>query len=180
MNTSDLITIIGNLSHSLYPVQHLITGGAYILGILFFFTAISKFRKIGDYRAQSSSHEKMYAPIMYMVFGAMLLYLPSAMTVMANTTFGAGNVLTYSSYNPSNIFSSMGLVIQTAGILWFVRGSILVVQSSQPGTQHGPKGLAFIFAGILAMNFDNTIAMLNYAMGNISSWTMALKSSQGY
>lgn len=58
MNTIDLITILGNISQSLYPVQKLITGGAYILGVLFFLTAIGKLKKIGDHRAQSSSQEK--------------------------------------------------------------------------------------------------------------------------
>ncbi|KTD06001.1 protein IcmC (DotV)-like protein [Legionella gratiana] len=172
MNIPDLVTMIGNLSRSLYPVQHLITGGAYILGILFFMTAIAKLRKIADYRAQSSSQEKMYGPMMYLLLGAALLYLPSALDAMANTTFGVGNVLTYSSYNPSNIFSSMGLLIQTIGVLWFVRGSVLVAHSSHPGTEHGPKGLAFICAGILAMNFDNTIAALNYLVSNFVSWTL--------
>lgn len=171
MNTPDLITFIGNLSHSLYPIQHLITGGAYLLGILFFMTAISKLKKIGDYRAQSHSPEKMYSPLMYLLIGTALLYLPSALTALANTTFGVGNVLTYSSYNPSNIFSSMGILIQTVGIIWFVRGSVLVAQSSQPGTKLGPKGLVFIFAGILAMNFDNTIAMMNYFTGTFIQWT---------
>lgn len=45
MNTIDLITILGNISQSLYPVQKLITGGAYILGVLFFITAIGKLKK---------------------------------------------------------------------------------------------------------------------------------------
>lgn len=169
MNIPDLVTMIGNVSRSLYPVQHLITGGAYILGILFFMTAIVKLRSIAE---SKHSQEKMYSPMMYLLLGAGLLYLPSALDVMANTTFGVGNVLTYSSYNPSNIFSSMGLLIQTIGILWFVRGSVLVAHSSHPGTEHGPKGLAFIFAGILAMNFDNTIAALNYLVSNFVSWTL--------
>ncbi len=180
MNTPDLITMIGNLSRSLYPVQHLISGGAYMLGILFFLTAIAKLRKIADHRSGSSSQEKMYSPMMYLMIGAALLYLPTALDIMANTSFGIGNVLTYTSYNPSNIFSSMGLVIQTAGVLWFVRGCVLVAHASQPGTQHGPKGLVFIIAGVLAMNFDNTIAMLNYIMSAMANWSMTLKASQGY
>lgn len=180
MTTLDLVTIIGNISRSLYPVQHLITGAAYLLGIIFFLTAISKLRKIADTRAQSPSNEKMFGPMMYLLFGALLLYLPSALDVMANTTFGVGNILNYSSYNPANIYSSMGLLVQTAGLLWFVRGCVLVAQASQPGTQHGPKGLVFIGAGILAMNFDNTIAMTNYVLGGLIHWTMAFKSSQGF
>lgn len=136
--------------------------------------------KIGDRKTQSPSQEKMFTPLMYLFFGSILLYLPSALHVMANTAFGVGNVLTYTSYNPTNIYSSMGLLIRTAGILWFVRGCVLVTHSSEPGTQHGPKGLLFIMAGILSMNFDNTIAMLNTLMGNLAHWTVAIKSSQGY
>lgn len=180
MNTPDLVSILGNLSQSLYPVQRLITGGAYILGILFFLTAISKLRKIADHRAQSSSQEKMFTPMMYILFGAALLYLPTAMSLMSNTVFGVGNVLTYSSLNPKNIYSSVGLLIRTAGVLWFVRGCVLVAHSSEPGTQEGPKGLLFIIAGILAMNFDNTISIINSMLAYFFKITLAIKTSQGF
>lgn len=176
MNSTDLIGIIGNLSQSLYPIQHLITGGAYILGILFFILSITKLRKI----AEKQSQEKMYGAMVYLLIGAVLLFLPSALSVVANTTFGSGNILTYDSYNKTNIYSSMGLLIQTTGVLWFVRGCVLVVHSSNPGTQHGSKGLAFIFAGILAMNFDNTIAMLNFIVSNMATMAIAFKTRQGY
>ncbi len=156
--------MIGNLSRSLYPVQRLISGIAYLLGILFFITAIGKLRKIGDKRTQSSSQEKMYSPMMYILIGAVFLYLPTALHVVANTAFGAGNVLTYSRYDPTNIYNAIGLLVRTAGMLWFIRGCILIVHSSQPGTQTGAKGLAFVIAGIFAMNIDNTIAMINSAI----------------
>ena len=74
----------------------------------------------------------------------------------------------------------MGLLIRTAGILWFVRGCVLVAHASEPGTQEGPKGLAFICAGVLAMNFDNTISVLNYILNSVMTWTQAIKNSQGY
>lgn len=180
MTTTDLVTIIGNLSRSLYPVQKLITGVAYLLGILFFIMAIGKLKKIGDKRAQSSSQEKMFTPMMYILMGALLLYLPSALHLLANTAFGVGNVISYTSYNPANIYSAMGLLIRTAGVLWFVRGCVLVAHAGEPGTQEGPKGLVFIFAGILAMNFDNSIAVLNYIIQSLVSWTMTIKASQGY
>ncbi|MDI1352463.1 MAG: type IV secretion protein IcmC, partial [bacterium] len=60
------------------------------------------------------------------------------------------------------------------------RGCVLVVHSSEPGTQDGPKGLVFIIAGILALNFDNTIAMINSVLEHLISWTLKLKASQGY
>lgn len=180
MSTLDLVTILGNISQSLFPVQRLISGGAYLLGILFVLKAIGKLRKIADHRAQSSSQEKMFTPMMYLIFGAALIYLPSVIQTMANTAFGVGNVLTYTPPPTPNIYSSMGLIIRTAGLLWFIRGCVLVAHASEPGTQEGPKGLAFIVAGILAMNFDNTIAMINYILGKFLTWTLAFKASQGY
>ncbi|HAT8939229.1 TPA: type IV secretion protein IcmC [Legionella pneumophila subsp. pneumophila] len=180
MNTIDLITILGNISQSLYPVQKLITGGAYILGVLFFLTAIGKLKKIGDHRAQSSSQEKMFTPMMYLLVGALLIYLPSGMDLMANTAFGVGNVLTYSNYNPANIYGSMGFLIRTAGVLWFIRGCVLVAHSSQPGTQQGLKGLVFLIAGVFAMNFDNTIAMINSALDYFVKATLSVKAVAGF
>ncbi|CAM2893005.1 hypothetical protein [Legionella worsleiensis] len=180
MTTIDLITILGNFSQSLYPVQRLITGAAYLLGILFVMKAIGKFKKIGDHRAQSSSQEKMYTPLMYLVFGAALIYIPSVIQAMANTAFGVGNILTYSPPPTPNIYNSIGIIIRTAGVIWFVRGCVLVAHASEPGTQHGPKGLVFIIAGIFAINFDNTIAAVNDLLGKFVSWTLAVKSSQGY
>ena len=179
MNSIDLVTILGNISQSLYPVQHLITGAAYMLGILFAMTAISKLMKIGG-SASSSSKEHMYTPMMYLFIGAVLLYLPSALHVAANTAFGVGNVLTYATASSSSIYSNMGLIMQTAGMLWFVRGCVLVAHSSHPGEKHGPKGLAFICAGILSMNFDNSVSMLNSAMNYVTTLTKAVASSQGY
>lgn len=176
MNSIDLVTMLGNLSQSLYPLQRFISGGAYILGILFFITALTKLKTIGG----GHSQEKTFAPMMYFMFGAALLYLPTAISSLANTAFGVGNVLTYTDYNRANIFSSMGLIIRTAGLLWFVRGTVLVAHASQPGAQDGPKGLVFLVAGVLAMNFDNTIAMINSVLSHIIAWSLSVKSSQGY
>lgn len=180
MTTIDLITILGNLSQSLYPVQRLISGGAYLLGVLFLVTAVAKLRKIADHKAQSQSHEKMLAPIAYLFMGAMLIFLPTAMDLMANTVFGTGNVLTYSKTNRANIYSVMGILIRTAGLLWFVRGCVLVTQASQPGSKDGPKGLVFILAGILSMNIDNTVAILNTLISWAIKVSLVVKNSQGF
>lgn len=180
MNTPDLITMIGNVSRSLYPVQHLISGAAYVVGILFFMTALAKFRKIADHRANSSSQEKMFSPAMYLLFGAMLVYLPSALEVVSNTAFGTGNILTYEPLKPTNVYSAMGLLIRTAGGIWFIRGCVMLAHASNPGTQQGPKGLAFLVAGVMAVNFDNTIAAFNSALLYLAKITLAVKASQGY
>ncbi|MBA2709969.1 MAG: type IV secretion protein IcmC [Tatlockia sp.] len=170
MSTSpDLVTIIGNFSHSLYPIQRLLTGFAYLMGLAFFILALMKLKKIGESRGQSQ--EKPIVPLAYLLGGAALLFLPSAVTTLSNTVFGAGNILGYVTYNPYSIYNSMGLLVQTAGVLWFIRGCVLLVGASQPGETHGTKGLVFLCAGILAMNFQNTTAAVNAALTYLMSLT---------
>ncbi|RUR08569.1 type IV secretion protein IcmC [Legionella sp. km772] len=176
MNIPDFVTMLGNVSQSLFPVQHLITGGAYLLGIIFFMSALRRFKAFGE----RSSQESSFVPLMYLMFGAALVYLPSAMSSLANTAFGVGNILTYTNYNQTSIYSVMGIIVRVAGLIWFVRGSVLVAHSSQPGMQEGPKGLLFIAAGVLSLNFDNTISMINTLVTNIVSWSINFKISQGY
>ncbi|MDI9819266.1 MULTISPECIES: type IV secretion protein IcmC [unclassified Legionella] len=178
MNSTDLVTIIGNIGRSLYPVQHLLTGGAYLIGIVLLITAISKLKKIAG--SGRGSSERVFVPLAYFAGAAALLFLPTVAGIMANTTFGAGNILGYSSFNPYNIYSSMGLLIQTAGIIWFIRGCVLLVHASEPGIQWGPKGLVFLCAGVLAMNFQNTANILNAIMEQLEQLTFTIKNYQGY
>ncbi|ETO93862.1 hypothetical protein [Legionella oakridgensis] len=158
----DIVAMIGNLSQSLIPVQALIKGLGYLLGLIFMMTAVGKLKKIGDARSSGGSHEKMFIPIAYFMGGTMLIFLPSAITAFSTTAFGVANTdWGYSNYNPYNIYSAMRVVIRTAGLIWFVRGCVLLVHASEPGVQHGPKGLAFLCAGVLAINFEGTVAVVN-------------------
>lgn len=180
MDKNDLVLMIGNISRSLFPVQHLISGLAYLIGILFFITAIAKLKKIGDARARSSSQEKMFVPMAFFLGGAAMLYLPTAVNTLTNTTFGLGSGIGATPYDPYNIASAMGLMVQTAGLIWFIRGCVLLVTSSEPGVQQGPKGLAFLCAGVLAMNFDMTIATASGLIEKMAALTLSVKSAQGY
>ncbi|CDZ76751.1 hypothetical protein BN59_01026 [Legionella massiliensis] len=166
---TDLVTIIGNVSRSMFPVQYLLSAFAYVLGTAFFMIGIAKLKKIGESRGRSQ--EKLFVPIAYFLGGSALLFIPTTVSGFANTAFGTGNILQYTSYNPFDVYSSMATVIKTAGIIWFIRGCVLLVGSSKPGEQHGPKGLAFLCAGVLAMNFQNTTAMASAIMGQLSNLT---------
>ena len=177
MNSSDLVTIMGNIGRSLIPVQTLISGLGYLIGIFFIIHALLKLKKIGG--SKGGSQEKPFGAIAYFVVGAMLIFLPSTIRIFSNTTFGVGNILQYTPFNPYDVYSSMGLMVQTAGIIWFVRGCVLLVHSSEPGTQEGPKGLTFVLAGILAMNFQETYGILNYIVVHFLSITNMGSSGTG-
>lgn len=178
MNSTDLVVMLGNLSRSMFSLQQLLSGLAYVLGLIFFYMAITKLKKMAA--SGSHSQEKIFVPMAYLLGAAALVFLPSSVHTLANTAFGTGNILAYASYSPYNIKASMTLIIQTAGVIWFIRGCVLLMSASQPGVKHGPKGLAFLFAGILSINFQSTISMLTGFMEQLSALTMTIKSSQGY
>ena len=163
--------MIGHLSQSAFSVQHLVAGLGYVLGLLFFIIALHKLHKIGSSPAGSAS-ESLFIPIAYLVGGSGLLFLPSLYGVLSNTLFGTGNILEYGKYNPYNIFNAMSVIIRTAGIIWFVRGCVLLTQASEPGVQHGPKGLMFLTAGIFSMNFETTLSMINWIIQQILAYTL--------
>jgi hypothetical protein len=162
MNDSNLVAMVINLSRSFLAVQQLISGLAYLLGILLIVRAIMKLKKIGDARTGSSSQEKAFVPLAFLVGGAGLIFLPTMVSVLSNTTFGSGNVLQYTPYATYSIYGAMTVLIKTAGLIWFIRGTSLLVHASEPGQQDGPKGLAFLFGGVLAMNFESSIGILQY------------------
>lgn len=168
--------MIGNLSRSLQQVQTLLSGVAYLLGLVCFVVGLMKLKTLGA----PSSQEHFATPFAFIGGGALLIYLPSTIRILANTTFGVGNVLQYATYNPYNLYNSMTLLIQTAGLIWFIRGTVLLIYSSEPGEQHGPKGLAFLFAGILAINFQNTVNYLSTLMAKLTSLTLTISNTQGY
>lgn len=159
MNSTDIVAILGNLSRSLLQVETLFSGLGYLLGIWFIITAILKLK--------GSSSEGTTVPIALFLVGAALVFLPTMVGVVSNSAFGQGNVLQYIKVDPYNIYNSMGLVIQTAGLLWFIRGCVLLVHSSEPGAEDGPKGLVFLIAGVFAMNFSSTVAVVNYIASHL-------------
>lgn len=179
MSNIDLVTMIGNLGQSLFPVQELVSACGYLLGIGFIFTGIGKCKELAAGQHGMGAQGKVFAVVGYLVMGAALLYLPSMLQTVSNTLFGTSNVLQYSQkYNPYDIYSSMRLLIQTAGVIWFVRGCVLLAAASEPGEQHGPKGMTFVFAGILAMNFESSAEWLNYILNSLMQMTWYIPKQQ--
>jgi len=180
MSSNDLTSIFISLSHSLAPIQKLVSGSAYVLGILFVMYSLSKFKKIADAQANSNSHDPIFAPLAFLFFGSGLCYFPTFCSVMSNTFFGVNNVLQYTSTNPVSFYTSVVRLIQTAGMVWFVRGSVLVAQASSPGKQHGYKGMVYLISGVLAINYYSTAGALYYSMQLFMTAVQRTASAAGY
>lgn len=156
MNSIDLTTILGNISLSLVSVRSLALALGYLLGIVFVVIGLMKFTKL-----RKHSEELPSTAFVYVFSGAVLLYLPSSFAVLSNTFFGSTSILQYTPQKTFTVYDSMRIILQTIGVIWFVRGVVVLVQASQPGKQEGVKGLFFVIGGILAVNFDFTVEAFN-------------------
>ncbi len=167
MKLLDLITIIENISEYIGEIQRLVSGFAYVLGLILMFIAIMKYREA----AEKAGSQSTFVPTAYLLSGAALLFLPAALNVVSATTFGASTVLSYRTYNTNDLLDAITLIVRTAGLIWFVRGCVLLAHASEPGVQHGPKGMTFLIAGILAFNFEMTFASLVWVMEKVVAYT---------
>ena len=180
MITIDLTTVLMNISNSLHPVQKLVTGLAYVLGILLFITGLTKLKKIADAESNSAQHDPITVPIVCFMVGAGLLYFPTFAQVITNTVFGSNNILQYTSFNTLTFYDVMVALIQTSGLVWFVRGCMLLVDASEPGKQQGLKGMVYLTAGILSMNYYATVGALDYTVSLVVTSAVKAKTAAGY
>lgn len=169
------INILNNLATNLVPVERMVTGAAYLIGLVFAFKAIYTLKVYGEARTMMSTNTSIKEPVIYLIVSAMLIYFPTGLAIMLNSTFGSSNILQYapiSSQSPmiSTLFgpdSSVGwalsVIIQVIGVIAFVRGWILIARSASQGQPPGGtgKGLMHVFGGILAMNVIATLQIIN-------------------
>ena len=167
MSTIDLATILSNISQSFVPVEQMMTALSYVLGILFVISGLFKLTKI-----KARSREHVSAPLVCILGGGVLIYLPSSIEVMSTTFFGSSNILQYSKVTTITVYDSVKLLVQTAGLIWFIRGTVLLVHAAEPGKQHGIKGMLFVVAGIFAMNLDFTVSAIDQALTYLMSLGM--------
>ncbi|KGP62562.1 type IV secretion protein IcmC [Legionella norrlandica] len=167
--------ILANIANQLEPVQKLITGAAYLIGCAFLFKAIYSLKVYGEARTMMSSNTSIKEPVVYLMVGALLIYFPSGLSTVMQTTFGYANPLQYApvdSNSPalSTLFGSgsivgrpLTMIIQVIGLIAFVRGWVLIARSASQGQPPGGtgKGLIHVFGGILAINIVGTVNMIN-------------------
>ncbi len=170
--------MLSNVSKSLPSVQYLLGGLSYLLGIAFCMVALAHFRENVS-NEQGGQNKHHIAPYAYLLSGAMLLYLPTMMDALSTTLFGSStSVLQYAGYQPYDVFSSMTILIETTGLIWFIRGCVLIAHASHPeqgktGSKGvGHKGVIFVIAGLLAINFHSTVNMVDTVMNYLLNLTI--------
>ena len=173
---SDQANILHNLAANLAPVERLTTGAAYLLGLTFALKAIHGLKVYGEGRTMMSSSTNIKEPLVYFIVAGVLIFFPTGMGMVLNTTFGSSSILAYSSIasgnnwltdifgaGQSDVAKSLVIIIHVIGIFAFIRGWVLIARAASHGQPPGGtgKGLMHIFGGILAVNIVGTIHVIN-------------------
>lgn len=162
------ITVLTNLANNMASVQRLVSGTAYVLGLLFAFKALYSLKTYGESKSMMSSSSNIKEPIIYLFVSSVFLFLPTAMKVMLQSTFGESTVTSYASLEAPHfklgaIGQPLSLIIQTIGYIAFIRGWLLVARGAGHGQQPGSigKGFMHVFGGVLAINIVSTLQIVN-------------------
>ncbi len=145
--------------------HRLVTGLAYLMGMMFAFRAVYALKLYGEARTMMSNHANMKAPAVYTFVSAVFMYLPTALGTANQTLFGSDFPLNYQSslVNHAQLYTTGVLAfMRVIGLISFIRGWLYLASMAHQGGQHNTNGKAFthIIGGILAYNIEATIDML--------------------
>lgn len=181
---TDLADMLKNLRQLLGPLMTLLLMISYAAGIFFLIRGFGALRAFG---LQASKPGEMTGPMIYIIVGTVLVYLPSTTDIITHTIFGtdsgsvinAGNIDLSAlgkasdkllSYAPvaiegqwADLFDTIIMYVQFIGFLAFIRGWFIISHAGQPGTQPGSisKGVTHIVGGIIAVNFLPMVEILH-------------------
>lgn len=167
--------ILQNIAQTLEPVERMLTGAAYVMGIAFAFKAIYSLKIYGEMRTMMSSNASIKEPATYLFVAGIFIYFPTGLEMVLQTTFGDSNILAYAPIDSDNptfnalfgqgslIGRPLTMIIQVIGLVAFIRGWVLIAKAASQGQQPGGtgKGIIHVFGGILAINIVATLEIIN-------------------
>jgi intracellular multiplication protein IcmC len=166
-------TMLLTLQQSLPGLFNLAVGGAYVMGIAFALKGLYDLKIYGESRTMMSGNTNIKGPLFSLFVAAMLIFSPSAFTMVMETTFGYSSVLAYNQFptssgqslTPSEIVILQ--IIQVIGAYAFVRGWVLLARSSSSQGAHGlfGRGLAHVVGGVFAINIVGTCNVIAATFG---------------
>ena len=186
---ADIQTIMSNLRRVIKPLTIMILAISYTMGVYMIFSGLGMMKKLGNIStANQAQPGELSGPLLKIIIGAALIYLPSSTDTMTNSLFSSGgggslfgsggvnyaglgsgaSLLGYGGGDSltqqwASIANTLVMYIQFLGLLSFVKGLFIMSAASAPGTQPGvvAKGITHMIGGIIAMNFVTAVNVIN-------------------
>lgn len=163
--TPTIYEMLQSLANSMGSVSQLGMVFSYLTGLTMIIGALYKLRTYGDFRVMMMQGVDLKGPFGSIVFGTLLVWLPSALEMTSATLWGVGEPIGYDPLGGSVYDEGIAValsIVEFIGLIAFIRGIIIMgrvgQQSGQPGTL--AKGLTHIVGGILAYHIGATIDVI--------------------
>lgn len=188
----DLQTALTNLSNVIIPLTGLVLMSSYVAGVFMIFQGIMLMKKMGGIGSSTTAQPgELGGPLVKIIVGAILIYLPTSTDAFMNsifatgaTIFSSGGTTTLQDYQGlsgpgasllgyvsgdvmsqtwQSLANTLVLYIQFIGLLSFVKGWFIMSHATGQGSQPGnfAKGLTHIIGGIIAINFVGMVNLLS-------------------
>lgn len=172
----DLDAAYVNLMDASTAFSNLTVAVGYVMGVVMIFRGIAMYRAFGQHITQMSRNGELAGPAVYIIVGALLMYLPSVIDASLMTTFNVErseiSKLTFSgttsgTVNWSQVVDLINSYSKLIGLIAFVRGLQLISKAGDPGVQPGTisRGLVHFVAGVLLINIGATYSVLSVTFG---------------
>lgn len=158
-----------NISQQIPSLMRMVTAIAYVLGIFMIIKGIMLLKHAGEMRTQMSYEHSIVKPIVYLVIGAMLTYLPTAVQTGLSTFWANPNPYGYLQAQGQwfSFINVCFLVVQFVGTIAFIRGLVILSHLGGHGGQPGTfsRGLTHIIGGILCINIYQLVQVIMITLG---------------
>ncbi|GAB4222675.1 MAG: hypothetical protein Tsb005_15300 [Gammaproteobacteria bacterium] len=169
---TDWQQLLVNLSNNFPAIERLVTGLAYVIGVILVIRALYYLKVYGELRTMMAAQSSLKAPMTYLVVGAVFIFLPTAKGILFQTVFDDSSTAALS-YIPQTTSTTFGLgliavlrFVQLIGIIAFIRGWMIVASVAGHGGRASlGKGIVHIVAGIFAMNIAATYNIIRLSLG---------------
>lgn len=155
-------TMLENIAAIIPNLMQMVTAIAYVLGMYFIFHGVIKLKHAGEMRTMMTAEHSLIGPILFLIVGAMLLYLPTSVQVGVSSFWANPNPYGYVTQSDqwSQFRNIVYLVIQFIGTIAFIRGLVILSHVGGQGQSNFSRGLTHIIGGILCINIYQFVQVI--------------------
>ncbi len=170
LNIPTLSDALTNLSLNIPAVMQMVTAFAYIAGLFFVVEGIIELRRVGESRTMMSQEHGFKKPLVRLIIGGFLIYLPSAVQTGIATLWEVPYPTAYIANAGSAsawqvVINNSFTILQLIGVIAFIRGLIILAQIGGHGQPVFWRGMTHIIGGILCINMYDTVTMVENTLG---------------
>lgn len=163
-------TMLQRFAEQLPELMRLLTAIAYTMGFFFMVFGIFKLKQYGESRTMMSTQHSLKGPLVYLMVGAALIYLPTTLYVGLTTFWANPSPYAYlEAKDPfKEVMSVIFTVIQFVGVIAVIRGLVIFTHiGEQGGGQQGAfgKGLTHVIGGVLCINMYQFVQVIESTFG---------------